>query len=86
MLSLEYKTLCALHHVSLILCQISEHLKDALLTKSLDQFIEARKNQNTFSKTQKCDLRLIALFSYSTLQNWELTSPFKAFIWKTNVG
>ena len=35
-----YKPLWALHHVSSILCQISEHLEYALLTKLLGQFIE----------------------------------------------
>ena len=39
------KTLRALHDVSLILCQISQHLQDARLTKLLGQFIEINKNQ-----------------------------------------
>ena len=34
-----------LHHVFLILCQINEHLHDALLTKLLAQFIEVPKRQ-----------------------------------------
>ena len=45
MLSLQYKPLWAIHHVSAILCQISEHLQDALLTKLLDQFFEVHKSQ-----------------------------------------
>ena len=34
-----------LHHVFLILCQINEHLHDALLTELLAQFIEVPKRQ-----------------------------------------
>ena len=45
MLLLEYKPLWENHHVSPILCQISEQLSDVLLTKLLDQFFEKHKNQ-----------------------------------------
>ena len=45
MLSLQYKLLWAIHHVSRILCQISKHLQDVLLTKLLGQFIEVHENQ-----------------------------------------
>ena len=40
-----YKPFRALHHVSQILRQISEHLQYALLTKLLGQFIEIDKSQ-----------------------------------------
>ena len=46
MLSLQYKPLWGIHHDSQILCQISKHLQDALLTKLLDKFFEVRKSQN----------------------------------------
>ena len=61
MLSLQYKPLWAIHHVSQILCQISKHLQDALLTKLLEQFFEVHKSLNLI-----CDS--IALFF---LQNFE---------------
>ena len=32
-------------NLSLILCQISQHLQDALLTKLLGQFFEVHKSQ-----------------------------------------
>ena len=40
-----HKHLWEVHRVSPILCQISEHLQDALLTKLLGQFIEVHKSQ-----------------------------------------
>ena len=40
-----YKPLWEVHHVSPILCQISQHLQDALLTKVLGQFTEVHKSQ-----------------------------------------
>ena len=41
-----FKPLWALHHVSLILCQIiGGHVQLALLTKLLVQFIEVHKSQ-----------------------------------------
>ena len=51
------KPLRALDDLSLILCQISQHLQDPRLTKSLGQFIEINKNK-FFSKIRKFDLRL----------------------------
>ena len=45
MLSLQYKPLWALHHVSQSMCHISEHLQDTLFTKLLSQFIEVHNSQ-----------------------------------------
>ena len=44
-LPLQHNPLSAINHVSPILCQISEHAQDALLTKLLDQFFEVHKSQ-----------------------------------------
>ena len=58
MLSLQYKPLWAIHHVSPILCQISEHLKDAQLTKLLNQFLKYKSQFFSKLKTRKFDMRL----------------------------
>ena len=39
-LSLQYKSFWGIHHVSPILCKISEHLQDALLIKLLESFLK----------------------------------------------
>ena len=65
MLSLQYKPLWAIHHVFPILCQISEHLQDALLIKLLDQFFEVHKSQ-LFS-TQRLENLIWDSFTLITL-------------------
>ena len=69
-LSLQYKPLWEIHHVSPNLCQISEQLQDVLLTKLLDQFFEVHKSQFLFlSRSRKFDLRLYCSLFHSTVKN-----------------
>ena len=44
-LSLQYKSFWGIHHISPILCKISEHLQDALLIKLLEQLFKIHKSQ-----------------------------------------
>ena len=60
-----YKPLWALHHISPILCQISEHLEHALLTSR---------------NTRKSETTLLSFFN-SILKYWVVTSPLKIFKW-----
>ena len=50
------------HHVSLTLCQISEHLQDSQLTKLIGQFIELHKNYRKFVLRQYCSLSFLQHF------------------------
>ena len=50
------------HHVSLTLCQISEHLQDSPLTKLIGQFIELHKNYRKFVLRQYCSLSFLQHF------------------------
>ena len=50
------------YHVSLTLCQISEHLQDSQLTKFLGQFIELHKNYRKFDLRQYCSLSFLQHF------------------------
>ena len=78
------QTLWTLHHVSPILCQVSQHLQDAQLTRlvSLLKYIKVNffKDWKIWSET------VLLSFFYNILKKWGLTSPLKAFIWKKNVG
>ena len=63
-----YKPLWALHQVSPIFCQISEHLQYSLLTKLLGQFTEVHKSQ-FFQRLETLIRVCIALFF---LEHFEL--------------
>ena len=74
------RSLSELHYVFLILCEISEQLQYAPLTKLVGQFIEVDKS-HFFQWLEN----LVPLF-YNILKKWRLISPFEAFTWKKNVG